>query len=149
MVELHFSDTLYNSNNGERTRYNNYCSLVTDQYIEFAATISSRHHTSTCCHLEMLALGANQQLKSAQLLAQSCQRVVQQFQIPCNGSEHFQQATWRHFSLANWLLMYILRWLRPKQIGRATGSLQPCQDWLIDCFTAHQHRQAISSKKRW
>jgi len=22
------------------------------------------------------------------------------------------------------------------------------EDWLIDCFTAHQHRKAISAKKR-
>jgi len=36
------------------------------------------------------------------------------------------------------------------QTGKINAQLRTCKqyNWLIDCFTAHQHRKAISAKKR-
>jgi len=33
-------------------------------------------------------------------------------------------------------------------LGITLGRSPALHDWLIDCFTAHQHRKAISAKKR-
>jgi len=39
--------------------------------------------------------------------------------------------------------------IAPLLSHRGANRHQYADDWLIDCFTAHQHRKAISAKKRW